>query len=482
MASFGKGDGGTRGSLHKVEPMGQEGQEFGELRSLCHRTLPSPRGWQELGGWFAQTGRGQDPQALEYVRSHLRSWPAQVCLPSAKELEDALHGRLAPMVWLAKTIRGGSRRLENVGAQALAQLELGGVERMELGGQLLHREAIASLMRAGWMGQVGVLDVGNNPIGDGGIDELAEAGPWPGLWSLGLRATGISRVGLARLLDSSLMLHVRQLDLSANRLGDGFGEVFGSRAYKVGKLQGLRLEQCGLGDRMTGVSVRRHVGRLAGLSRLSVANNRLGARELEDFLEGVGPVGIESLDVGGNEVSPEVLDVLGGGGWPALRRLHATWDAATLARLEVVHRLESLKLTQPDWSVLEALAGVGGRMGQLRELEVVGRDEPKAHQSVLRVLQRAWVGRLERLSLQATSMSRPGELVEALGQVKWEGLKVLALDANGLEDHHVVALGRCGAMMRDLETISLKHHQCKERESVEFLLAQAPRLKVAYVE
>jgi uncharacterized protein (TIGR02996 family) len=121
----------------------------------------------------------------------------------------------------------------------LVELNLGRVRGSTAGVRALAAAPFAALRK---------LSLSANELKPAAFQSLASAGWVAGLVELRLGATGMSRQGLGRLLDSRHLLRPRYIDLDGNRFGDGGVEAL-ARSPLLERVWHLGLSLCGLTDR-----------------------------------------------------------------------------------------------------------------------------------------------------------------------------------------------------------------------------------------
>jgi uncharacterized protein (TIGR02996 family) len=286
----------------------------------------------------------------------------------------------------------------------LSELAARGSELGEL--VWLPREHGAAIVR---------LDLGDNAIGDAGARAIAAASRTARVASLALDVCELSGDGIAALADAPLWHELRELDLSGNPLGVG-GAIALAGAPRPQHLHALRLADVDLDadaarvlagtpwlDQLVAVDLsRNHVTgellaalagvrelRLTGCGELADATARalrtIWRRAWRVDLRGTA-VAIATvpddarelyrLELGGSPADAALLRRLGGGGFPALRRLELGGARVALEAIDALigsplaDQLAALGLARGELTDLALRRLADARFARLRVLDL----------------------------------------------------------------------------------------------------------------
>ena len=420
---------------------------FGEVRSLLQRPRDPAQLWPQLCELLVEVDLDEQlrGQVGSYARAHALAWPARDRPLPLPWLERILRGQPTPQArlagWLDTSPRG--MRLEDIGAEVLASSQdLEGLRIAHLRHQLVHLEGLGSILAAPWLEGLVELALDGNLLGDRGARAITRRAPLPRLDRLSLRAVGMARGGLLRLLDSSLMLRLRALDVARNDLGWRCAPAIAARGARCVRLQTLGLRRTGLGPEDAG-PLGDLLARAPALTSLDLDENRLGAQALITMLERAQRSPLHALSLRETLVGPTLtarLPELA----PDLRELclgEREIEPGVLAGLAGLTRLESVSIRRGVRSVaLAELAEL--ELPALRSLEL--RSGELSREALERLTRAPWMPQLTHLALENLGLGAAH--IEALAQAPWHANARLELRMNALES------GDLGPLLaRDLE-------------------------------
>lgn len=428
---------------------------FGDLRSILQSSERSPaERWARLTE-LIETFHGDELEEviLPYCLSHLERIPLEVRRVPLRWLELILRSRELPFLPIVAVLdtEGRNMRLENIGAEVIAKTpHLDNLRVLALRRQLIHPSGLEHLLAAPWMENLERLHLDENLLGDSGIQSLATSAPWPSLKVLSVRACGIARGGVARLFDSSLMLHLEDLDLSRNELGWGIGATMGARLPRARRLERLALRRGGLVS-YDAKSLGATIAQAPALETLEIGENALGDEALADMIAAMNEGSIARLSLEQNGVGAASIRALAG--VPSLR--HVTLAENQLPRIAPLTRhprLTSLSISKDLGS--EALAGcfhtAGANLTHLNLANgVLDMDV------LLELATSPLVETLTHLSLDAASL-QPAH-IDVLCNTTWRNLEHLSLRLNNLGDEEVRMIASARGL-RKLSSIDLTHN------------------------
>lgn|GEM_PF-5995378 len=428
---------------------------FGDLRSILQSSERSPNErWALLTELIEQfAGDELDEVILPYCLSHLERIPLEVRRVPLRWLERILRSEPLPFLPIAAVLdtEGRGMRLENIGAEVIGKTpHLDNLRVLALRRQLIHPSGLAHLLAADWMENLERLHLDENLLGDGGIQDLASSAPWPSLKTLSVRACGIARGGVARLFDSSLMLHLEDLDLSRNELGWGIGATMGARLPRSRRLKRLVLKRSGLVS-YDAKSLGATIAQAPALEQLEIGENALGDEALADMLTAMRGGGVTHLSLEQNGVGPASIRALAG-----LSSLtHISLSEGRLPRLSPLTRHPSLAALSVSKDLgSEALAGCFHTAGA--NLTHLSMTNGMLDMDVLLELATSpLVETLTHLKLDAANL-QPAH-IEVICNTSWHRLEHLSLRLNNLGDEEVRMLAGARGLPK-LTSIDLTHN------------------------
>lgn len=156
-------------------------------------------------------------------------------------------------------------------------------------------------------GQLKELQLNNNPIGDDGVQELAESPALASLTTLRLRRTGLGSVVGTALASSRFLRGLTTLSLANNRLGYlGARELASSQG--LSQLTFLNLEGNEIGDE--GVRALVSSPQLANLKSLFLGVNGLRPWGLRELIMSQNLANLHVLDLHGNNLQDQGAQVI----------------------------------------------------------------------------------------------------------------------------------------------------------------------------
>lgn len=430
-------------------------QHFGELRSLLQSSLPAQVIWSSTCALLAEFSPEElDHIVLPYASAHLAKLPARVRTVPLEWLERLLRSQPLPALSLAAHLDTAGRRmrLENIGAEVIARTpHLTGLRLLTLRAQLLREEGLGMLLEAPFMEHLTEVTLDENPLGDRGAALLANSAPWPSLRALSLRGTGMAKPGLARLLDSSLMLTLRELDVSSNDFGWGTGSVLSARAGKLHHLSTLKLQRCGIPP-VDAATLGFAISANHAIQSIDLSENGFGDVAVAATLSLLTRP-LHALTLSKNGVSTQAIAQLAAREHPLTALTLSERELCALAPLSQVPGLRALHLSQG----LGEGAGSGMFEQGFEALESLAlRSSPLDVQLVQELVESDTWGRLHALDMSAAALTP--RHIRALCSSTAPALTSLVLDFNGLGEEAAMMLARAAHAFPRLADLSLRYN------------------------
>ena len=280
-------------------------------------------------------------------------------------------------------------------------------------------------------------------IGDEGARALASTSAFPRLVELAVSGTDgvhtIGAAGTAALADARELGELELLDLSRNRIGDG-----GARAIagspRMARFQHLILHRCGVGDGARALAASPYLG---ALRSLWLGSNPLGPLGAAAVAASPHWAQLAELDLGGDELGTDGANLLADR-WslPAVTSLGLAFNqigsagAQAIARARGLASLTELRLGNNEIDADGACAiAESAHLRGLESLEL--RDNPIGVDGV-RAIAAELMG-LRTLRLARCQLGDAGVAALA-GSPALAGLRELAIGANAIGDAGALAL------------------------------------------
>jgi hypothetical protein len=373
------------------------------------------------------------------------------------------------------------------GAEALAKASFPSIHVLGLRGAGLDEAACRALAKASWLGQIGRLDISQNPMGDQGVVALF-SGNWSELsvlWmeevSCRVRGVGAMMQGLreqgAKLEEAALggnplgRLGIQVLaeegsgSLRVLRVGDCGAEGVGLKAMASSawpQLESLDLSENRLSSKEMAI--------LSSLSapqlrELDLSGNRFGAAGSGHLVAWCGGGDIEDLRLDGCEIGDEGALALASAPFPALRRLGLQGCA--------VGEKGAVALAGASWWRGLSLIEVGfNPLGEMGATALLSGEGEKAWNSLslaglgmrgqaIQALVASRMPRLIEISLAGNPLTE--HEMEAIAQASWSSqLEQLDLTGTGFSDAMAMQMEHLGAFVR-LNQLFLAEHDLSAR-------------------